>query len=197
MTFYQKFTQAFLKSFGKEGKKICEDCQPFIKNGSKILDIGCGNGAFTKTFQDFFQAEIIGVDIQDRRVVDIPFQLADGKNLPFAENKFDVVLIIYLLHHTDNPKKILEEAKRVSKGKIIIYEDLRENFIDDLSFLFHKLTYKSFFKPYNLILNFKSEKEWEKIFNELGLKIIFRKRVHSSIFQFDPRNREQFVLTKQ
>lgn len=196
MTFYQKISNFLLKGFKEEGKKICRECHPFVKKGAKILDIGCGNGVFTKIFQDFFQADIIGIDLQDRRVVDIPFKLVNGESLPFAENQFDVVFMIYLLHHTDDPIKILKEARRVSRDKIIIYEDLRESFIDHLSFLFHKVTYRLFFKPYNLIVNFRSEKEWEEIFNELGLEVVSKKRTPSSVIPFDLRNRNQFVLRK-
>lgn len=185
----------FIKGFEKEGEMICRDCQPFIKAGDKILDIGCGNGIFSKKLKDFFHADLIGVDLQDRRTADIPFKLVSGENLPFADNTFDVVFINFLLHHTSDCQKVLAEAKRVSKRKIIIYEDLKENFIDDLSFLFHKFTYKLFFRPYNLIVSFKSEKEWEEIFKNLGLKILSTKKA-PSIMPFDLRNRKQLVLNK-
>lgn len=185
----------FIKGFEKEGEMICRDCQPFIKAEDKILDIGCGNGIFSKKLKDFFHADLIGVDLQDRRTADIPFKLVSGENLPFADNTFDVVFINFLLHHTSDCQKVLAEAKRVSKRKIIIYEDLKENFIDDLSFLFHKFTYKLFFRPYNLIVSFKSEKEWEEIFKNLGLKILSRKKA-PSIMPFDLRNRKQLVLNK-
>jgi len=174
---------------------ICSDCQPFIRTGDKILDMGCGNGIFSKKLKDFFHADLIGVDLQDRRTVDIAFKLVSGENLPFADDVFDVVFMSYLLHHTSDCQKVLAETKRVSKGKIIIYEDLKENFIDNLSFLFHKFTYQLFFRPYNLIVSFKSEKEWEEIFKNLGLKILSRKKA-PSVIPLDLRNRKQLVLNK-
>ncbi|MDO8551622.1 MAG: class I SAM-dependent methyltransferase [bacterium] len=195
MNFYKTFSKLFLKGFEKEGEMICRDCQPFVKMGAKILDLGCGNGIFSKKLKDFFQADLIGVDLQDRRVVNIPFKLVSGENLPFADNTFDVVFINFLLHHTSDYKKVLTEAKRASRGKIIIYEDLKENFIDDVSFILHKFTYKLFFRPYNLIVSFKSEREWEEIFKNLGLKILSKKKA-PSIMPFDLRNRKQLILNK-
>jgi len=88
---------------------------------------------------------VIGVDIKDKRVVNIPFQIIDGKNLPFPEKSFDLVLINYVLHHSGDPVAILKEAKRVSK-KIIIYEDLPEDILSKIFCQFHSLTFNIFFK---------------------------------------------------
>ena len=63
---------------------MCRQCENFIERKAKILDLGCGSGIVGKTFQDFFQAELTGVDIKDQRAVKIPFQIVDGKNLPFS-----------------------------------------------------------------------------------------------------------------
>lgn len=166
---------------------MCLDCQNFIKKGEKILDLGCGSGIVAKAFQDFFQAKVIGVDINDKRVVNIPFQIIDGENLPFKENEFDICFISYVLHHSKNPEKLLKEAKRVAK-KIIIYEDLPENFFSKIYCKLHSLTYNKFFQKSNNV-SFKTGKEWEEIFQKLGFNIIFKKKINNF-----PVKKELFVL---
>ena len=171
---------------------MCFDCRNFIKKGSKILDLGCGSGIVGITFKDFFGAEIIGVDVKDQRVVDMAFKIIDGKSLPFPENFFDVTLLNYVLHHSEDPSLLLKEAKRVSK-KIIIFEDLSEGFLSKVICWFHSLTFNPFFQKQKGLLSFKPEKEWEKIFNSLDLLIFQKKRIKS----FYPVKKIQFVLSKK
>jgi len=185
----------FSKIYETVAQEKCLDCQAFIKRGSKILDFGCGSGIMAKKFQDFFKAEIIGVDIEDNRVSPIPFKKIDGKSLPFPDDSFDIVLISYVLHHAKEPVTLLKEAKRVGK-KIIIYEDLPEGIISELRCLLHQTTFNFFFPEQTKKFNFKNEKEWEKIFKELKLKTIAKKRISNKFDLIDPVFKIFFVLEK-
>jgi len=167
---------------------MCLTCQDFIQRGSKILDLGCGSGIVGNQFEEFFQAEFVGTDIIDRRAVPLAFEIFDGKNLPFPEKSFDVVLISYVLHHAKDPIILLKESKRVSREKIIIFEDLAEGFFSKIICQFHGISYSKLFKNPRF-LSFKSEKDWEKIFEDIGLNVIFKKRVNNF-----PVKKELFVL---
>lgn len=193
MIFYK-----ILKPFyQKAAQRMCKECQPFVKEGSKILDLGCGPAVVSKGFQDFFKSDVFGVDVQDTKVEKIPFKKIDGFNLPFENDKFDVCLISYVLHHTKDPKKILKEAKRVSKGKIIIFEDLPEGFLSKIRCFLHEFFYNIFFQKTKQKFNFKTKKEWEELFKSLGLKLVFLKKISATIFDFlDPAYKILFVLDK-
>jgi len=182
------YYRIFSKFYQKAAQKMCRDCQDFIKKGSKILDLGCGSGIIGNTFQDFFQAKVLGVDIKDCRVLPLPFQIIDGFHLPFPENSFDVVLINYVLHHSRDPLALLKEAKRVTGDKIIIFEDLAQGCLSKLFCRLHGISYdKLFGNPVKT--SFNSEEGWEKIFKELRLNIIFKKRVNNF-----PVKKELFIL---
>ncbi len=178
----------FSKFYRRAAGKMCLECRQFIKEGSKILDLGCGSGIVGKQFQDFFKAELFGIDIIDRRAVKIPFQIYDGVNLPFPEKSFDIVMINYVLHHVGDLIPLLKEVKRVAKDKVIIFEDLPEGFLSKIICKLHGKSYSKFFQNPDKT-SFKPEGEWEKIFKEIGFDIIFKKR--QSNF---PVKKELFVL---
>ena len=174
MSYYRIFS----KVYERAAKIMCLDCQDFIQKGSKILDLGCGSGVVGKSFQKFFQAEVIGVDIKDNRIYPIPFELIDGKKLPFAEKSFDIVLINYVLHHSGDPILLLKEAKRVTRDKIVIYEDLPEGPLSRIICKIHGISFDKIFKNQSQT-SFKLEEEWEKIFKKIGLNIIFKRRINN------------------
>ncbi|PIW89982.1 MAG: hypothetical protein COZ92_01955 [Candidatus Nealsonbacteria bacterium CG_4_8_14_3_um_filter_40_11] len=184
MNYYQIFSRLYQRA----AKKMCQDCQSFIKNGSRILDLGCGCGIVGKTFQDFFEAEVLGVDVKDYRVSFLPFQIYDGLHLPFSEKSFDTVLINYVLHHSEDPIALLKEAKRVARDKIVVYEDLPNGVLSSLICQLHGASFAKFLGDANKI-SFKSEKEWEKLFGEIGLSIIFKKKISNF-----PVKKELFIL---
>jgi len=193
------YYRILFKTYERAAKKMCLACQDFIEKGSKILDLGCGSGIVGNQFKEFFYAEVIGVDIIARRILPLPFEIIDGKHLPFPEKYFDVILINYVLHHAKDPTALLKNAKRVGK-KIIIFEDLPEGLFSKLICRFHGLSYSTLFKNPNFIsfktelpkeakvkmktkFSFASEKNWEKIFKEIGLNVIFKKRINNFLIK--------------
>lgn len=187
------YYRIFSKLYEKAAEKMCRDCQKFINKNSRILDLGCGSGIIGEKFQKFFQAELIGVDIKDNRTVPLPFELINGLKLPFPEDYFDAVLINYVLHHSLYPISLLKEAKRVTKDKIILYEDLPEGRLSEWRCKIHRSSFNLFFQKNLAKGNFFKFKEWEKIFKDLDLKLIFEKITFSGL---DPVRKELFILKK-
>jgi ubiquinone/menaquinone biosynthesis C-methylase UbiE len=114
------------------------------------------------------------VDVSDLSFVDsIRPVLFDGNTLPFADNTFEVVLLIHVLHHTTNPEQLLAEAARVA-CRIVVVEDIITNpfqrtvtyFADSLLNLeFHGHPHSN-----------KNDGEWRELFTELGLQLLDTKR---------------------
>jgi ubiquinone/menaquinone biosynthesis C-methylase UbiE len=169
MSYYQLFE----KIFEKAAKKMCFLCKDFISQGSKILDFGCGSGIVGATFAQYFNSKIIGVDIVDQRIRPISFLKIDGKNLPFPNDYFDVALVCFVLHHVVDPIEVLKEIKRVSKI-IIICEDLPEGIFGKIYCFLHWISWNLFFGK-SPKFNFHTTKEWEEVFETLGLKLVSKK----------------------
>jgi SAM-dependent methyltransferase len=196
MNLYKPYYDLRLRSIKRSSRLMYQDCKDFIQKGEKVIDIGCGSGIIGEYFANAFGANVIGVDVKDDRIVDLPFQIIDGRNLPFEDNEFDICLISYVLHHADDPLLLLEEAKRVCKGKIIIYEDLPDGLLPKLRCRCHLLLTSFLTGVFNQEFKFKTQHEWEKAFDELGLVVFEKKRVFKSSDWLDPGKRIFYVLEK-
>lgn len=100
----------------------------------KVLDIGCGQGLEVALAKMKGAREVIGVDLSEKsiqlakkrvdelRLKNIKFLVADAENLPFRDEHFDIVYSFGVFRHTPNTKKAVEETYRVLKkgGKAII-----------------------------------------------------------------------------
>ncbi len=95
--------------------------------GKRILDVGCGVGAFVRRLREFSQ-EVYGVDIDEERVREgaakVPnLALSLGEYLPFADDTFEVVLLHEVVEHVTDDLATLQEVRRVLKreGRAVIF----------------------------------------------------------------------------
>jgi SAM-dependent methyltransferase len=79
-----------------------------------ILEIGCGEGMMF----DGSQTQPVQMDVSMKRAIRASGKgrfvvCADGYQLPFLNESFGVILLIAVLEHTREPRRILAEARRV------------------------------------------------------------------------------------
>ncbi len=95
--------------------------------GKRILDVGCGVGAFARRLREFSR-DVYGVDVDEERVREggarVPnLALSLGEYLPFAADTFDVVLLHEVIEHVTDDLATLEEVRRVLRpgGRAVIF----------------------------------------------------------------------------
>ena len=98
------------------------------KKAASILEVGCGEGSKLNLVVKG-QAKGFGVDISQtairrakKQYPQLTFQVADAEQLPFPEDRFDLVFSAFTLEHLSNPEKVLKEMIRVLKpsGKLAL-----------------------------------------------------------------------------
>ncbi len=107
------------------------DLAVLAKPGEKVLDLGCANGRMIELFDskniDYYGVDISGklIEIAKKIYPSGHFQVADALSLPFADNTFDKVYFISVLHHIPSEEfrqKCFSEISRVLKpnGQLIL-----------------------------------------------------------------------------
>ena len=108
-----------------------------ISPGDTVLDLGCGEGRHTISTYLLHEARVYGVDLRhqdlttaSRRLQEIcpaddatptaaahaiQFAVANGHQLPFADDSFDVVVCSEVLEHIIDYHSVLGEIQRVLK----------------------------------------------------------------------------------
>jgi len=105
---------------------LAENIAAIIPDGvSTLLDVGCGDGTLARSIVDRRPGlEATGVEIRARPQTAIPVREFDGRILPFADRSREIVMLVDVLHHAEEPTLLLREAGRVASRAVIIKDHL-------------------------------------------------------------------------
>ena len=99
-----------------------------VPSGSRVLDLGCGDGAMLAHLQTSRGCSGYGIEIDDANVLAcvkrgvnvIQLNLDEGLSL-FGDQSFDVVLQIDTLQHLRNAEVVLRETARVGRTGVVAF----------------------------------------------------------------------------
>lgn len=113
--------------------------------GRRVLEVGCGAGVDLARFAEG-GADVTGVDIAPaaidlartnvtQRGLGGDLQVADGEQLPFSDETFDLVYAHGVVQYTANPQRLVDECRRVLKpgGEAIFQVYNRLSWLNALS----------------------------------------------------------------
>lgn len=122
-----------------------------IKEGEKVLDIGCFTGHTLNRLQNDFKIKGYGVDLSReaiKRACSVKefknnFCVASGTKLPFSDYYFDGVISLDVLEHVKDKKKLILEAFRVLKpGGWFLFYAVGKSYKNTFNYLLWKFRNK-------------------------------------------------------
>jgi SAM-dependent methyltransferase len=120
---------------GRWSRPVARQLLPWlaVPKGGRWLDVGCGTGALSETvLREAGPSEAVGVDASDgfiayarEHVRDerARFGVADARELPFEDDRFDAVVSGLVLNFIPGPERALAEMVRVARpgGTVAAY----------------------------------------------------------------------------
>jgi ubiquinone/menaquinone biosynthesis C-methylase UbiE len=92
------------------------------------LDVGTGSGVFAEAFAGRGLI-VAGIDIRQdmleaaqHYVPQGEFKLAPMEAVPYDDQSFDLVFLGHVLHEADDAARALQEAKRVTRSRVVVLE---------------------------------------------------------------------------
>ncbi len=118
MNYYNEISKGYEELHKEEQLKkikIIKD-NLVVSKDDLLLDLGCGPG-----FAEF-GCETIGIDPSSELLKKCKFEThcCCAEDLPFEDNKFDIIVSITAIQNFNDVEKALSEVKRVGKDKIVI-----------------------------------------------------------------------------
>jgi SAM-dependent methyltransferase len=182
----------------RAGRKVdlIGDFTPEDKAGASVLDLGAGEGYVGQELAHRTGIEVTLADVIDLNRTELPHVVYDGRRLPFETDNFDAVLLVYVLHHADSPDAVLNEAARVSAGRIIVLESIYTHRIQRyllgyIDRFVNTLRSSGRMTARHQKLDFRRFEEWMDTFRSSGLHVEVARDLGGIIHQ-----RALFVLSK-
>lgn len=156
--------------FERRLKVLAEALANQLEGGHSVLDLGCGDGRLgAQILEQRPDLRLVGCDTMSRLAARIPAFRYDGAALPLPDDAVDSVIIVDVLHHTEDPVPVLKEAVRVARKHVIVKDHLREGLLSGTTLRFMDWVGNARYGvalPYNYL----SAAEWSAAFSRAGLE---------------------------
>jgi SAM-dependent methyltransferase len=150
---------------------LSERLAQLIPRQAHVLDVGCGDGLLDHLIAQR-RADVCmqGIDVLVRTKTHIPVRPFDGSTIPYADASLDVVMLVDVLHHTEDPMVLLREAVRTARKAIVIKDHTRDGLLAEPTLRFMDWVGNAR-HGVNLPYNYWSRRKWVEAYQRLGLEV--------------------------
>jgi len=147
-----------------------------LEPGSRILDIGGGWGFYreplTRRGHNVMVLDVVKPGLQKAPLVIYP-----GGRMPFPDKSFDASLLITVMHHVPDLEPLLAEARRITRGLLIVVEDLYHHPLGRWWTILRDQVYNFEFLGHPR--QFKKREEWLEFFEKRGYSLLEYREVYT------------------
>lgn len=163
-----------------------------IPQGSRVIDVGCGNGFIAHHLNALLAAPVMGIDLAKSTQAQINYQQYDGRTFPVSDKAVDAALFCYVLHHAQGLPEIFLELRRTLRdgGLLVVYEDIPARWWDRIVCEIHNRKWRRRTGP----CTFRGERDWHNTFASEGFELCYTRPLSRWRKIVHPVSRRFFLL---
>ncbi|MDX1547141.1 MAG: class I SAM-dependent methyltransferase [Rhodothermales bacterium] len=158
--------------------------QPFlprIKRPLHVLDLGAGEGYVGAILGEGRGVQVTLADVLPMNRTGLPHVLYDGQHLPFGDDAFDVTVLYFVLHHAEDPRAVVREALRVTKGRVVVVESVYEkawdrHLLERLDRWANRVRSRGLMRGQEEHVQFRRRAAWRTLFEDEGATVLSERR---------------------
>lgn len=138
--------------------------------GPRILDVGAAEGYMGELLNDD-GFDVTLLDMYDANQAGLPHVSYSGLDFPFPDDSFDTTIISLVLHHSEDDERVLQEAIRVTRRRLLIAESVYRTRLGKWILWAADTLFNGVRSGGSMprALHFKRVEAWRRIFSEHGL----------------------------
>ncbi len=159
----------------------CEWLSSHLPAPARVLDLGAGEGYVGEEIHRTTGAEVVLADVRDENQTPLPFVVYDGRKLPFEDGSFDATVLVFVLHHASDPEAVVREARRVTRGPVLVIESVFEGtwdrrWLEVADRLANRIRGGGTMREQEAHLRFRTVEEWRVLFEAARLRVAHESR---------------------
>lgn len=116
--------------FPRRVKILSQHLAKMAPREASILDVGCGDGLLDQLLLERRpDLSVRGIEVLIRKKTYRPIETYDGKTIPFPAKSFDAVMLVDVLHHTEDPLELLTQAAGVARKCVLLKDHTRNGLL--------------------------------------------------------------------
>lgn len=200
LEFFAELTEGLARRWRREVRRrqvgraydMALEIAALIPQGSRVLDVGCGNGFIAHHLKALLGSSVMGIDVAKSTQAHINYQQYDGQTFPVGDKAVNAALFCYVLHHAQGLQEIFRELRRTLRdgGLLLVYEDIPEHWWDRIVCAIHNRKWRLRTGP----CTFRDEREWHNTFAAEGFELCFTRPLSRWRKIVHPVSRRFFLL---
>ena len=158
--------------------------------GKRVLDLGAGEGwvGWHLHREGPGERTVVLADPDPGFQVQLPAVVCRGEALPFPARSLDTVILSLVLHHTNDPDRVLAEALRVARSRVVITESVyrrkwERRLLERVDRWVNRGRGRGRGQPGDVgwdqeTLRFRRAEEWEEAARSLGGQVVESRRLN-------------------
>jgi hypothetical protein len=106
----------------RRARSLLAHTRPYLPRSGLIADIGSGTGHNAEAIRSSMRLAVQEYDVVDLHWVGPGPVVFEPPQLPAGDHTYDAILIVFVLQYSESAFDLLQEARRVTRGPVIILQ---------------------------------------------------------------------------